>query len=97
MVSMSYEMELHVIENWSQEKGKSYWVQVWGTYLTLEIEIQLEQIIEVLEEISDNKYEKPGFWRRDFFAVCKLTYEQWKTVTEYMETGGEDELEEFEE
>ena len=87
---MSYEMELHVTEQWSQEHGKSYGIKVWGPYLWLDVDIHPDQIIEVLEEIPDNKYEKPGFWRRDFFAVCKLTYEQWKTVTEYMETGGED-------
>ncbi len=88
MVNQNYEMELHTTEQWSKEKGKSYWIKVWGEYLPLDIEIQEEQIIRVLEEIPDARYEKPGFWRRDFFTVVRLTPQQWADVTDYIETGG---------
>ena len=88
MVAQTLEMELHVTEQWSEERGVSYWLKVWGTHLPLDIEINLDQILEVLEEIPDGRYEKPGFWRRDFFAVVRLSQKQWEDVTEYQRTGG---------
>ena len=83
MAEFLYERDVYISEQAYPEGEISYTLKVWARGLVLDIPIKEHQILEVLEEVPHNSCTTATFRRRDYFATCLLTVEQFREMVHY--------------